>query len=186
MINTRRHAMHATGHLLSDLGLATKPSPFVGYLTRALVCLGPLCHLKTQYHPALSFYPRPAAAASRRHKIFSTSFFSVDSIFPPLQTALFRDLWPKLAYAPRSYGGRRCCSTQALEKEVSTMELSTRFAILAQRLLPRPHGLCNSGPTMLHMSIRMEVSARAHARCLQYNRGWRMEQETVEAKLHWF
>jgi hypothetical protein len=129
-----------------------------------------LVSLEIQYHPAPSY---PAAAASRRHKFSAIIFGRPDS---PFQMA-FLGLWPTLHMHPRLRLSTMLQHPDSPER-VSTIEVSIRFAILAQRLLPR--GLCDSCPTMLHMSIRIEVSARAQARCLKYNRVWRIEQETVK------
>ena len=89
-----------------------------------------LVSLEIQYHPAPSY---PAAAASRRHKFSAIIFGRLDS---PFQMA-FLDLRPTLHMHPRLRISTMLQHPDSPER-VSTIELSTRFAILAERLLPRP------------------------------------------------
>jgi len=121
-----------------------------------------LVSLEIQYHPAPSY---PAAAASRRHKFSAIIFRSTRF---PLSNGLLGSL-ANLAYAPAATAFDDAAAPRLPRK---SLHYRTWYQIRDTRTAATapPHGLCDSCPTMLHMSIRIEVSARAQARCLQYNR----------------
>ncbi len=167
-LHDKHLSCNCTGNPLSGLSIGgigratTVPS--------SVPCLGPCVTWNTV--PSGPFIP--GRCSQPPSQIFSHHFRSTRF---PLSNGLLGSL-ANLAYAPSATAFDDAAAPRLPRK---SLHYRTWYQIRDTRTAATapPHGLCDSCPTMLHMSIRIEVSARAQARCLQYNRVWRVEQETV-------